>query len=99
MYSSLTAGFGIKLQGERCTNPTFSRIHVLHAHLFQNEGPEVLRLACSRRLITFGLRGPSEVMVLKVLFSSDQSSPSSPKAIPLVLKVLISKPVLLSDQH
>ena len=98
MYSSLTAVFGVKLQGERCTIPTFSRIHILHACLLQNEGPGVLRLACPRRYITFGLRGPSEVMVLKVPSSSDQSSPSSPKAIPSVLKVLISKPVPLSDQ-
>ena len=44
------------------------------------------------------LRGPSEVTVLKVPSSSDQPSPSFPKAIPLVPKVLISKPVLPSDQ-
>ena len=33
MYNSFTDGFRVKLQGERCTNPTFSRIHVLHARL------------------------------------------------------------------
>ena len=44
------------------------------------------------------LRGTSEVTALKVPSSSDQSSPSFPKAIPLIPKVLISKPVLPSDQ-
>ena len=37
MYSSFTDGFRIKLQGERCTNPTFSRIHVLHARLIPSK--------------------------------------------------------------
>ena len=33
IYSSLTDGFKVKLYGEKCTNSTFSRIHVLHARL------------------------------------------------------------------
>jgi len=33
MYSSFTDGFWLNLQGERCTNLTFSHIHVLHACL------------------------------------------------------------------
>ena len=37
MYSSFTDGFRVKLQGERCTNPTFSRIHVLHARLIPSK--------------------------------------------------------------
>ena len=43
------------------------------------------------------LRGTSEVTTLKVLSLSDQPSPSFPKAIPLVPKVLIFELVLLSD--
>ena len=37
MYSSFTDGFRVKLQGERCTNPTFSRIHILHARLIPSK--------------------------------------------------------------
>ena len=37
MYSSFTDGFRVKLQDERCTNPTFSRIHVLHARLIPSK--------------------------------------------------------------
>jgi len=37
IYSSLTDGFRIKLQSERCTNSTFSRIHVLHARLLSTK--------------------------------------------------------------
>jgi len=33
MYNSFTDGFWVNLQGERCTNLTFSHIHVLHARL------------------------------------------------------------------
>ena len=43
------------------------------------------------------LRGTSEVTALKVPSSSDQASPSFPKAIHLVPKILIFKLVLLSD--
>ena len=43
------------------------------------------------------LRGASEVTALKVPSSSDQPSPSFPKAIPLVPKVLTFKLVLLSN--
>ena len=43
------------------------------------------------------LRGTSEVTALKVLSSSDQPSPSFPKAILLAPKVLVFKLVLLSD--
>ena len=32
IYSSSTTGF-IVIQGERCTNPTFSRVHVFHARM------------------------------------------------------------------
>ena len=43
------------------------------------------------------LRDTSEVTALKVPSSSDQPSPSFPKAIPLVPKLLVFKLVLLSD--
>jgi len=43
------------------------------------------------------LRGTSEVTALKVPSMSDQASPSFPKAIPLVPKVLFFNLVLLSD--
>ena len=37
MYSSFTDDFRVNLQGERCTNPTFSRIHVLHTRLIPSK--------------------------------------------------------------
>ena len=37
MYSSFTDGFRVKLHDERCTNPTFSRIHILHACLIPSK--------------------------------------------------------------
>ena len=43
------------------------------------------------------LRGTSEVTALKVPSSSDQTSHSFPKAIPLAPKVLVFKLVLPSD--
>ena len=70
MYSSLIASFRVKLQGERCTNPTFSRIHILHARLHPPKGFEsfgVLRRSppCKLRLqaISRHLRPPEDVIL------------------------------------
>ena len=65
MYSSFTDGFRIKLQGERCTNPTFSRIHVLHARLIPSK---VQQPSSGLYLVvgSFGLRGPWLVPPSKV---------------------------------
>ena len=64
---------------------------------------DLLTYSCFTRMLTPDeglrvLRDTSEVTALKVLFSSDQPSPSFPKAIPLVPKVLIFKLVLPSGQ-
>ena len=63
---------------------------------------DLLTYSCFTRMLTPDeglrvLRGTSEVTALKVPSSSDQPSPSLPKAIPLVPKVLIFELVLLSD--
>ena len=63
---------------------------------------DLLTYSCFTRMITpdeglHVLQGTSEVTALKVLSSSDQLSPSFPKAIPLAPKVLVFKLVLLSD--
>ena len=51
IYSSLTARFIVKLQGERCTNPTFSRVHIFYARMSPPEDlvpfAQVLNLATS----------------------------------------------------
>ena len=54
IYSSLTAGFGVKLQGARCTNLTFSRCEVYKSDILTysrftrtpipDEGLRVLRV-------------------------------------------------------
>ena len=65
IYSSFTDGFRVKLQGERCINLTFSRIHVLHARLIPSK---VQQPSSGLYLVvgSFGLRGPWLVPPSKV---------------------------------
>ena len=78
--NSFTAGFGVKLQGWRCTNPTFSRIQVYKSDLLTYS--RFTRMPAPGEGSHF-LRGAPGVTVMKVQSTSDQPSPSFPKSIPL----------------
>jgi len=68
IYSSLTDGFRIKLQSERCTNSTFSRIHVLHTRLLSTK---VLKTFVR---VAFCTQYPSGLEGLRMFWSSGTCS-------------------------
>jgi len=59
IYNSLTNSFRVKLQGEGCTNSTFSRIHILHAC------PLPTKVLMSFVWVAFCVQYPSGVEVLR----------------------------------
>ena len=99
IYSSLTYGFRVKLHGERCTNSTFSRIHVSHARLLPTK---VLKTFVR---VAFCTQYPSGLEGLRRFWSSGTCSRAinrhlrPPEGDPLdALQVVVPRLVLLSDR-
>ena len=99
IYSSLTDSFRVKLYCERCTNSTFSRIHVSHARLLPTK---VLRTFVR---VAFCTRYPSGLENLRRFWPSGLCSSAinrhlrPPEGDPLdASQVLAFRLVLLSDQ-
>ena len=97
-YSSLTDGFRVKLHGERCTNSTFSRIHVSHARLLPTK---VLKTFV---WVAFRTQYPSGLESLRRFWPSGCSCAINrhlwpPEGDPLdASQVVVLRLVLLSDR-